>query len=146
MAKGKDQSYENHARNVPAYNFVAGTIFVINVVWSAYRAFVSFSFESVVALLLAIALVLLFFYARVFALTVQDRVIRLEMRLRLTQLLPADLRSRVNDFTVEQLVGLRFASDQELPDLARKVVEEKLTDRKAIKQLIRHWQPDLLRA
>ena len=99
-----------------------------------------------VALLLAIALVLLFFYARVFALTVQDRVIRLEMRLRLTQLLPADLQSRVNDFTVAQLVGLRFASDQELPDLARKVLEEKLTDRKVIKQLVRHWQPDLLRA
>jgi cell division protein FtsL len=146
MAKGKVQSYENHARTVPVFHFVAFPIFFINVVWSAYRAFVSFSFESVLALLLAIALVLLFFYARVFALTVQDRVIRLEMTLRLRQLLPADLQSRVNDFTVAQLVSLRFASDQELPDLARKVLEEKLTDRKAIKQLIRHWQPDLLRA
>ena len=146
MAKGKVQSYKNHARTVPAYHFVAFPIFAINVVWSAYRAFVSFSFESVLALLVAIALVLLFFFARVFALTVQDRVIRLEMTLRLTQLLPADLRSRVHDFTVAQLVGLRFASDQELPDLARKVLEEKLTDRKAIKQLIRHWQADLLRA
>ncbi len=146
MAKGKVQSYENHTRNVPAYHFVAFPIFFTNVVWSAYRAIVSFSFESVLALLLAIALVLLFFFARVFALTVQDRVIRLEMTLRLTQLLPADLQSRVNDFTVAQLVGLRFASDQELPDLARKVLEEKLTDRKAIKQLIRHWQADLLRA
>ena len=146
MAKGKVQSYKNHARTIPAYHGVAFSIFAINVVWSAYRAIASFSFESVVALLLAIALVLLFFYARVFALTVQDRVIRLEMRLRLTQLLPADLQSRVNDFTVAQLVGLRFASDQELPDLARKVLEENLTDRKAIKQLIRNWQPDLLRA
>ncbi len=146
MAKGKAQSYENHARNVPGYHFVAFPIFAINVVWSAYRAIVYFSLESVVALLLAIALVLLFFFARVFALTVQDRVIRLEMRLRLTQLLPADLQSRVNDFTVAQLVGLRFASDQELPDLARKVLEEKLTDRKAIKQAVRNWQPDLLRA
>ncbi len=142
----KVQSYENHARTVPAYHFVAFPIFAINVGWSAYRAFVSFSFESVLALLVAIALVLFFFLARVFALTVQDRVIRLEMRLRLTQLLPADLRSRVNDFTVAQLVGLRFASDQELPDLARKVLEEKLTDRKAIKQAVRNWQPDLLRA
>ncbi len=147
MAKGKVQSYKNHARTVPAYHFVAFPIFFINVVWSAYRAaFVSFSFESVLALLVAIALVLFFFYARIFALTVQDRVIRLEMRLRLRQLLPADLQSRVNDFTVAQLVGLRFASDQELPDLARKVLEEELTDRKAIKQLIRHWQADLLRA
>ena len=146
MAKEKIQSYENHAHNVLAYNLFASSIFLINVVWSAYRAFVSFSFESVLALLLAMAFVVLCWYARVFALTVQDRVIRLEMRLRLTQLLPADLQSRVNDFTVAQLVGLRFASDQELPDLARKVVEEKLTDRKAIKQLVRHWQPDMLRA
>ncbi len=146
MAKGKVQSYENHARTVPPYHFVALPIFALNLFWSVYRAVVSFSFESVLALLLAMALVLLFFYARVFALTVQDRVIRLEMTLRLRQLLPADLQSRVNDFTVAQLVGLRFASDQELPDLARKVLEEKLTDRKAIKQLIRNWQADLLRA
>ena len=146
MAKGKVQSYENHTRNVPAYHCVAFPIFFVNVVWSAYRAFVSFSFESALALLVALALVVLFFFARVFALTVQDRVIRLEMTLRLTQLLPADLQSRVKDFTVAQLVGLRFASDQELPDLARKVLEEELTDRKAIKQLIRHWQADLLRA
>ncbi len=146
MANGKVQSYKNHARTVPAYHFVALPIFLINVVWSGYRAVVSFSFESVLALLVAVAFILLALYARLFTLTVQDRVIRLEMTLRLTQLLPPDLRSRVNEFTVAQLVGLRFASDQELPDLARKVLEEKLTDRKTIKQLVRHWQPDLLRA
>ena len=146
MAKEKVQSYENHTRFVPAFHYVALPIFAINLFWSGYRAFVSFSFESVLALLLAIAFVLLALLARIFALTVQDRVIRLEMRLRFAQLLPADLRSRAHDFTVAQLVGLRFASDQELPDLARKVLEEKLTDRKAIKQLIRDWQADLLRA
>jgi hypothetical protein len=77
---------------------------------------------------------------------VQDRVIRLEMQLRLQQLLPQDLRPRMREFTVNQLVSLRFASDAELPALARKVLDEKLNDRKAIKKLIRDWQPDYLRA
>jgi hypothetical protein len=77
---------------------------------------------------------------------VQDRVIRLEMHLRLKQLLPAELQPRIQEFTVGQLVSLRFASDAELPDLARKVLDEKLSDRKTIKKLIRNWQPDFLRA
>jgi hypothetical protein len=78
--------------------------------------------------------------------TVQDRVIRLEMLLRMQQMLPVDLRPRIGEFTVGQLVALRFASDAELPDLARKVLQDKVTDRKAIKQLVRDWQPDHLRA
>ena len=76
----------------------------------------------------------------------QDRVIRLEMRLRMQQLLPADLRPRIPEFSVGQLVALRFASDQELPELARKVLDEKIEDRKAIKKLVKNWQPDFLRA
>jgi hypothetical protein len=81
-----------------------------------------------------------------FALKVQDRVIRLEMQLRLQSLLPADQRTRIPEFTLGQLVALRFASDPELPELARKVLEEKLHDRRAIKKMIQNWQPDLLRA
>jgi hypothetical protein len=60
--------------------------------------------------------------------------------------LPAELRPRIPEFSVAQLVALRFASDAELPDLARKVLEEKLTDRKVIKKLVRDWQADYLRA
>jgi len=97
-------------------------------------------------LLVALALLLLAFTLRVMVLTVQDRAIRLEMRLRMQQLLPAEIRPRIPDFTVGQLVALRFASDAELPDLARKVLQDKLTDRKAIKQLVRDWQPDFVRA
>jgi hypothetical protein len=77
---------------------------------------------------------------------VQDRVIRLEMRLRLAGVLPADLQARIPEFTVDQLVSLRFASDAELPGLARKVLDDKIADRKAIKQLIKEWQADYLRA
>ncbi|HEX6463482.1 MAG TPA: DUF6526 family protein, partial [Vicinamibacterales bacterium] len=67
-------------------------------------------------------------------------------RLRLRQLLPPDLAPRVEEFTVGQLIALRFASDAELPGLARKVLDEKLEDRKAIKMLIKNWKGDVLRA
>jgi hypothetical protein len=96
--------------------------------------------------LLAAALVVLVFYARLFPLAVQDRLIRLEERLRSERLLPADLRPRIGEFSADQLVALRFASDVELPVLARKVLDEKLTDRKAIKKLIKNWKPDYQRA
>ena len=146
MAQETPQNFENHARIVPAYHYGGFGIFAINLLWSLYRVVRSFSAESVLALLLAVAFLILFFHARIFALTVQDRVIRLEMTLRLERLLPEDLRPRIKDFTVGQLVSLRFASDEELPDLARKVLAENLTDRKVIKKMIRNWQPDYLRA
>ena len=87
-----------------------------------------------------------FIAARVMALKVQDRVIRLEERLRYERLLPADLKPRIGEFAVEQVVSLRFASDAELPALARKVLDEKMMERKAIKQLVKAWRPDYLRA
>jgi hypothetical protein len=61
-------------------------------------------------------------------------------------LLPADLQARTGEFSVNQLVSLRFASDQELPELARKVLEGKIEDRKTIKKMVKNWQPDFLRA
>jgi hypothetical protein len=68
------------------------------------------------------------------------------MRLRLAGLLPAELQSRICEFTLDQLISLRFASDAELPALARKVLDDKMNDRKAIKQLVKDWQADWLRA
>jgi len=142
----KVQNFKNHAKVVPAFHYVALPILLFNIIWAIERVIHGFSFGTIVSLLVAIALVLVALNARLFALTVQDRVIRLEMRLRLQQVLPPDLRTRIPEFTVAQLVSLRFASDAELPELARKVLDEKLTDRKGIKKLIRDWQPDFLRA
>ncbi len=142
----KVQNFDNHAKIVPAFHFFVLPILILNFVSSIVRVFRAPSYWTVVSLLVAIALVLLAFTARMFAVTVQDRVIRLEMRLRLRDVLPQDLRARIPEFTLSQLLSLRFASDAELPDLARKVLDEKLTDRKAIKKLIRDWQPDYLRA
>jgi hypothetical protein len=146
MSEAKTQNFENHAKTVPAFHFVVLPIFLINLIWSIYRLAHGFSAEAVMSVLLAVAFILLALTARRFAMTVQDRVIRLEMRLRLQQLLPGNLRERIPEFTVGQLVAMRFASDSELPELARKVLDEKLTDRKAVKKLIRDWQPDLQRA
>ena len=140
------QNLANHAKLVPAFHFFVLPMLAINLVSSIIHAVDSFSVRSVIAVLTAAALVLLALYARMFALTVQDRVIRLEMQLRLQNLLPTDLRSRIPELTVSQLVALRFASDAELPELARKVLAENLAERKAIKQLVRDWQPDNLRA
>ena len=146
MEKPYAQSFEHHARIVPGFHIITFGILVLNFLFSIIHAYRHFSIGAVVAVALAIALVLLSFYARIFALTVQDRVIRLEERLRMERLLPADLKPRIAEFTVAQLVGLRFASDAELPELARKVLDEKIGERKAIKQMVKNWRPDFERA
>lgn len=145
------QNFANHAKIVPMFHYVVLPILGVNLVSSIFGLVRSIrtetlSWHAVLGFLVAAALVLLALHARLFALAVQDRVIRLEMQLRLQNLLPADLRPRISDFTVGQLVALRFASDAELPELARKVLAENLRERRAIKQLIRNWQPDNLRA
>ena len=96
--------------------------------------------------MLAVGLVMLALTARMMANTVQDRVIRLEERMRMRALLPADLHSRIEEFTPKQLVALRFASDPELPALARKVLDDHIEDQKTIKTMITTWRPDHLRA
>jgi len=142
-----EQTFSNHARFYPLFHFVLVPLLAINLVNSLYAWFkLGFSLAGFFQVLLAVALVLGFGAARLMALTVQDRVIRLEERLRYERLLPADLKPRIGDFTMGQMVSLRFASDQELPALARKVLDEKMNQRKAIKQLVKTWKPDYLRA
>jgi hypothetical protein len=140
------QNFENHTKIVPVFHYFILPVLGINLVSAIYRVAHFFSANAVISLLVAAALLLLALYGRLFALKVQDRVIRLEMQLRLQSLLTADQRVRIPEFTVGQLVALRFASDAELPGLARKVLDEKLTDRKTIKKMIQNWQPDELRA
>jgi hypothetical protein len=141
----KTQSYANHRRFVPLYHFVLFGILVINLLWSVVRAVRAFSFESVWSIFMALAFLVMFFYIRIFALTVQDRVIRLEMRLRLKDLLSGELRGRTGELTPGQLIALRFASDAELPDLVREALSSNIQDRDVIKRKIRDWQADRLR-
>jgi hypothetical protein len=147
MANEKPQSLQNHTRLVPLFHMFVLPVLLVNIGGTIHHLVkAGISFNSVFGVLMALALFVLAFYARVFALAVQDRVIRLEMRLRLAEILPAELRPRISEFTAGQLVSLRFACDAELPALARKVLDDKLNDRKAIKQLIKNWQGDYLRA
>ena len=142
-----EQNFSNHARFFPPFHFFVLPMMLINFGWSIYRWKLSgFSLDGFVSVVVALALLLGFLSARRMALSVQDRVIRLEERLRYERLLPADLKPRIADFTVSQFVSLRFAGDAEFPALARKVLDEKLNDRKTIKQLIKSWKPDYLRA
>jgi hypothetical protein len=147
MANEASQSLQNHTRLVPPFHMFVLPVLLLNAGWSIYHLVkTGISFETVLGVLLGFALLLFALYSRTFTLTVQDRVIRLEMRLRLAEVLPVDLRPRIPEFSAGQLISLRFASDAELPTLARKVLDDKLSDRKAIKQLIKDWQGDYLRA
>jgi hypothetical protein len=142
-----EQSYSNHTKYVPPFHFFVLPVLALNLIWGIYHMWkLHFSFEGIVSLLLALALAVGFLYSRVFALSVQDRVIRLEERLRLSRILPDDLKARIDEFNVPQLVALRFACDQEIPALARKVLAENLQSRKAIKQLVKTWRSDYQRA
>jgi hypothetical protein len=146
VAQEKVQNFANHNRLVPPYHMFVIPIFMINFIWRLVQLKDGITFASIMNVLLGVAFVILVLYARLFTLTVQDRVIRLEMRMRLERLLPVDLRSRIPEFTVAQLISLRFAGDEELAALARQVLDEKLNDRKSIKRRIKNWQADMLRA
>jgi hypothetical protein len=146
MAQQSPQNFENHVRFLPAYHFVAFPLFLVNFCYALYRAVTNVGAASVVGLALAVALVLLFLLSRTMVVTVQDRLIRLEERLRMRALLPADLQPHIDRFSVKQLVALRFASDAELPALARRVVEDKIEDQKAIKKMVATWRADYQRA
>ena len=119
---------------------------ILNLFYSIWRVIRHLSVDTVWGVALAAGLVGLATAARLMALTVQDRVIRLEMRLRLSQSLAPELQSRIGDLTPAQLIGLRFASDSELPQLVQRVLDGSLKTSKEIKQAVKNWQGDYLRA
>ena len=142
-----EQNFANHAKTVPAFHLFVLPVLFLNIGWSVYRWKVSlWSLDGAIWVLTSVAILMGFLLARMFALSVQDRVIRMEERLRCERLLPQDLQPRIVELEPGQLISLRFASDAELPALATKVLDEKIKDRKVIKQQIKNWRPDYLRA
>ena len=142
-----EQNFSNHAKFYPPFHFFVIPVMAVNFFWSAYRWYATgFSWDGGERVLLALGLFVGFGISRGMVLKMQDRIIRLEERLRYERVLPADLKPRVAEFTVDQLISLRFASDAELPGLARKVLDDKMTERKGIKQMVKSWRPDYLRA
>lgn len=143
----RPQSLASHARYVPAYHFVLFFILLVNLGYAGMHAWRHPGMpQAWVFLLLSVGLFIQYWYARAFAITVQDRVIRLEETLRMERLLPPELKPRIGELSRAQFIALRFASDGELPALVRKVLDERLTDAPAIKALVKQWRPDHLRA
>lgn len=140
------QSAASHARWFPLYHFVVVPILLVTFFGAVMRLFREPSLQTGWHVVLAFALLGLALASRVMALTVQDRVIRLEQALRMARVLPADLQGAVAKLRRGQFIALRFASDEELPGLVRRVVAGELTDQKAIKQAITNWQADYFRA
>ena len=137
------QTFENHAKVVPAYHYFTFGLIAVYFFYRLYELITAPSLANVMGLVAATALLMVFFWARIFALKVQDRVIRLEERLRLAQLLPEPLRSRIGDLTEAQFIGLRFASDAEVAPLVEKALSG--MTRGEIKKAISNWRPDYFR-
>ena len=141
----KAQTFKNHTRLFPLYHFFVLPVLLLNFLNQVRYWYRAPSEGTTFAAIVAVALIMLALTARVMANTVQDRVIRLEMRLRLREILPADLQGRINDLTRQQLVALRFAGDAEMPALVRDVLAGSLTSQRAIKEKVKDWQADYLR-
>jgi len=138
------QSFKNHGRFDPLFHFFIVPVLVMNIVtvsiWYAHHRF-GHAHSGPWAILVSVVLLLLAFTTRMYALKVQDRVIRLEEKLRLASLVSASELIELDSLTMRQYIGLRFASNPELPDLARRAIREKLTE-KQIKQSISSWRAD----
>ena len=141
-----EQSYQKHARWLPGFHFFAIPVLLVNVLNEMRHLWMDPTRHFAFQVIVAAALLTAAFLSRVQALTVQDRVIRLEMRLRLRGILPADLQPNIDTLTHRQLVAMRFASDAEMAELVRDVLAGKLSTSKDIKTRIKSWQADLLRA
>lgn len=140
------QTYANHVRRLPMYYTLSGFVLFLNILWHAWQLLNYFSVGSVLALFVSIALLVAAFAARTQTLTVQNRVIRLEERLRYQAVLPPDLAARAVNLPINQITALRFASDAELAGLVQQVLAGQLSESKDIKQKISNWQGDFLRA
>src|SRR5262245_25807570 len=142
----REQTYKSHTRFLPPFHFFVLPVLLINALNEIRHVYQDPSRHTAWMLIVALALLTLGLLSRVQALTVQDRVIRLEERLRMRQLLPPDLHQYIDTLTHRQMVALRFASDAELPDLVREVVAGKCASQKEIKMRVKSWRPDWLRA
>lgn len=141
----KTQNFSNHGRFLPTWHFIAFPILAINVVVALVALFRAPSMGSGWQFLVAVALVLTVFTARTMNIMTQDRIIRGEERGRLGDLLPADMQASIDKLTTAQLIGLRFASDEEVPELTKQILDGSLSEQAAIKKAVKHWRADHMR-
>lgn len=140
------QNYKNHAKFFPLFHFIVSPLLMVNLIYSGMQLRGNFDTPHIIAFITAFTLILLALASRVMALAVQDRVIRLEMRLRLKEVLPASQHGDIAKISRAQFVGLRFASDAELPALVATVLKDDIQKADTIKQMVKNWVADDLRA
>lgn len=141
MSNASEQSLKHHAKFDPPYHFFLSLVILANLIYSIVHVIRHPNFFNGWFVVLAVAGVVLILKLRTYPLKVQDRVIRLEERLRLQALAPAEWHSQIYRLSEDQLIGLRFASDGEVVELAKQALEQQL-NRKQIKERIRSWRPD----
>lgn len=139
------QTYANHIRRHAPFHFVLVPIMLLHFLYSVYHLCQTPDFAHAEALLLAFGLLLMMFLVRINPLRAQDRLIRLEERLRYQRLLPAELAERAGQLPERFIVALRFAADEELPQLIEQVLERKFEKPAEVKQAIRNWRADVFR-
>jgi len=139
------QDFATHTRWHPLYHFVLAPIMLINVIYSVVRLVQEPGWDRGEWVLVSIGLVILTLLARTNPLKVQDRIIRLEERLRMAKLLEPGLAEKAMDLKPAQYIALRFAPDEELPGLVSKIAGGELSDQKAIKASVKDWRADHFR-
>jgi hypothetical protein len=144
MSNPKPQSFKNHTSFDPWFHIFLTLVLVLNLFHATVLLFHRPNFFTAWAEVMALTLFVLAFKIRTYPLKVQDRVIRLEERLRLRDLAPAESKDLIAGLSEDQLIGLRFASDEEVIALAHQALAEKL-NRKQIKERIKTWRPDYWR-
>lgn len=144
MGEKVPQTYANHTRWDPLFHYFLLPVAAIHFLLSVWKLIRQPGVETAWLTVLGLAAVVAVFKIRTNALSVQNRVIRLEERLRLASLVGEPLRSRLGELTAGQLVALRFASDAEIPGLVDKVLRDKMTGA-GIKKAIVTWRPDYQR-
>ena len=141
----QEQSFASHSRYYPWHHFVVQPILIGNLVVETIRFENNHTAYQAWLVVLALGLFIFSFTSRSMSLRAQDRVIRLEETIRLTRLLPASEQAAIAGLRPGQLVALRFASDEEVPDLVRRIAAGELNKGGDIKKEIRNWRPDYLR-
>jgi len=141
MSKTEAQSLKNHGRLDPQFHLVSFTLLLVNLGIVIAYAVRHMNLYTAWAVIFSVGIFIPFFKIRLYALKVQDRVIRLEERLRLQALAPAEWHAQIYRLSEDQLIALRFAADEEVVELARQTLEHNL-DRKQIKERIKSWRAD----
>jgi Family of unknown function (DUF6526) len=139
------QTYASHRRFIPIYHFFVVPVLLINVVVTAIRFVRDPRLMTAWVVVVAVALFFGVLYLRFMPVRAQDRIIRLEERARLERILPSDLRGRVGELSASQLIAIRFAPDDEAPELTRRTLNGELKTQGDIKRAIRNWRGDHLR-